>query len=133
MIEKIADGTITQYSYNAELQKLEKHLVKKESAFNESGLKVLSLSIKQKYLDEIVSGTKTIEYRELRQTNMNKYTYIDDADGKRYLRRYDALRLSVGRGKYSNSALVEVKNITYNADESMVEFHLGRVLEYVHE
>lgn len=132
VIEKIADGTITQYSYNAELQKLEKHLVKKESAFNESGLKVLSLSIKQKYLDEIVSGTKTIEYRELRQTNMNKYTYIDDADGKRYLRRYDALRLSVGRGKYSNSALVEVTNITYNADESMVEFHLGRVLEYVH-
>lgn len=128
-IEKIVDGSITQYSYNAEQQKLEKHVVKKQSTFDVSGLKVLSLIIKEKYFKEILNGTKTIEYRELKQSTMNKYTYVDEADGKRYLRRYDALRLNVGYNKDRNSALVEVVNTTYDKENSVVEFHLGRILE----
>lgn len=131
VIEKIVDGSITQFSYNAELQKLEKHVVKRQSTFDVSGLKVLSLVIKEKYLKLILDGTKTIEYRELKQTTMNKFTYIDEADGKRYLRRYDALRLNVGYSKDRNSALVEVIDTTYNSDEGCVEYHLGRILEYV--
>lgn len=131
VIEKIVDGSITQYSYNAELQKLEKHVVKKQSTFDVSGLKVLSLIIKDVYFREILAGTKTIEYRELKQTTMNRYTYVDEADGKRYLRRYDALRLNVGYNKDRDSALVEVTDITYDIDTSVVEYHLGRILEYV--
>lgn len=129
VIEKIVDGSITQYSYNAELQKLEKHIIKKQSLFDVSGLKVLSLIIKDVYFKEILAGTKTIEYRELKQTTMNKYTYVDEADGKRYLRRYDALRLCVGYNKNRDSALVEVTDIRYDSDSGNVEYHLGRILE----
>ncbi len=131
VIEKISDGSITQYSYNAELQKLEKRIVKKQSTFDVSGLKVLSLIIKDVYFKQILDGTKTIEYRELKQTTMNKYTYIDEADGKRYLRRYDALRLLVGYNKERDSALVEVTDITFDKEDSIVEFHLGRILETI--
>lgn len=131
VIEKIADGSITKYSYNAELQKLEKHIVKKQSTFDVSGLKVLTLIIKDVFYKQILDGTKTIEYRELKQSTMNKYTYVDEADGKRYLRRYDALRLFVGYNKDRHSALVEVKDITYDKESSLVEYHLGRILESI--
>lgn len=39
---------------------------------------------------------KKMGYRKLEQTTLIKYTYIDEADGKRYLRRYDALRFIRG-------------------------------------
>lgn len=131
VIEKIVDGSIVQYSYNAELQKLEKRIVKRQSTFDVSGLKVLPLTIKGMYLKQILDGTKTIECRELKQNTMNKFTYVDEADGKRYLRRYDALRLSTGHNRDGSSALVEVTDITFDKDSSSVQFHLGRVLEVI--
>jgi hypothetical protein len=76
-----------------------------------------------------MSGDKKIEYRELKQTTLNKYTYLDEADGKRYLRRYDALRLFVGYNKDRESALVQVTDTTYN--EGIVEYHLGLILEKI--
>ena len=90
---------------------------------------MLTLNIKKMYFDEIISGMKKIEYRELKQSTLNKYTYIDEADGKRYLRRYDALRLFVGYNRDRESALVQVTDITYN--EGVVEYHLGMVLEVI--
>ena len=89
----------------------------------------MTLNIKKIYFDEIIKGDKKIEFRELKQTTLNKYTYVDETDSKRYLRRYDALRLYVGYNKNKESAIVEVTNITYN--EGTVEFHLGRVLEHI--
>ena len=129
VIKKILDGTITKYVYNPQLKCLEKTIVKQESTFNTKGMKVLTLNIKKIYFDEIMKGEKTIEYRELKQTTLNKYTYIDEADGKRYLRRYDALRILVGYSKNRESAIVEVVDTTYN--EGVVEYHLGSVLEFV--
>lgn len=129
VIQKIVDGTITQYSYNAQMQCLEKRLVKKTSTFNTEGLKVLTLNIKEVYFQEIMSGTKTIEYREIKQTSINKYTYIDEADGKRYLRRYDVIRFYVGYNKDRESALVEVKDTKY--EDGVIQYHLGRILEHV--
>lgn len=129
IIKKILDGTITKYIYNPQLKCLEKTIVKQESTLDTKGMKVLTLNIKKIYFDEIMKGEKTIEYRELKQTTINKYTYIDDADNKRYLRRYDALRLLVGYSKNRESAIVEVVDTTYN--EGVVEYHLGRVLEFV--
>jgi hypothetical protein len=76
-----------------------------------------------------MSGAKKIEYRELKQTTLNKYTYLDETDGKRYLRRYDALRLFVGYNKDRESALVQVTDITYN--KGIVEYHLGLILEKI--
>ena len=76
-----------------------------------------------------MSGAKKTEYRELKQTTLNKYTYLDETDGKRYLRRYDALRLFVGYNKDRESALVQVTDTTYN--EGIVEYHLGLILEKI--
>lgn len=129
VIQKIVDKSITQYSYNAELQCLEKRLTKKESTFNTEGLKVLTLNIKDCYFQEILDGRKTSEYREIKQTTINKYTYLDEADGKRYLRRYDVIRFYVGYHKDRDSALVEVTDTT--CTNGIVEYKLGRVLEHV--
>lgn len=129
VIQKIVDKSITQYSYNAELQCLEKRLTKKESTFNTEGLKVLTLNIKDCYFQEILDGRKTSEYREIKQTTINKYTYLDEADGKRYLRRYDVIRFYVGYHKDRDSALVEVTDTT--CTNGIVEYKLGRLLEHV--
>ena len=108
-------------------QCLEKRIIKEKTTFDTTGLKVLTLNIKKIHFDEILSGTKKIEYREIKQTTLNRYTYLDEADGKRYLRRYDALHLFVGYHKDRENALVEVKDITYN--NGFVEYHLGLVLQ----
>ena len=129
IIQKIMDGSIVGYTYNPQLECLEKRIVKEKSTFDTTGMKVLTLNIKKIYFDEILSGAKKIEYRELKQTTLNKYTYLDEADGKRYLRRYDVLRLFVGYHKDRASALVEVKDITYN--NGIVEYHLGLILEVI--
>lgn len=129
IIKKVMDGTIVGYTYNPQMECLEKRIVKAKSTFDTTGMKVLTLNIKKIYFDEIMSGVKKIEYRELKQTTLNKYTYLDETDGKRYLRRYDALRLFVGYNKDRESALVQVTDITYN--EGIVEYHLGLILEKI--
>jgi len=129
IIRKILDGSITRYAYNPQMKCLEKTVVKAESSFDTSGMKILTLIIKKTFFDDIMNGDKKIEYRELKQTTIKKYTFIDEADGKRYLRRYDALRLYVGYNKNRESAIVEVLDTTYN--EGVVEYHLGRILEHI--
>lgn len=84
IIQKIMNGSIIYFSYNKEQQCLEQRIEKKPSQLNLSGLKVLTLIIEKVYFEEIVFGVKTEEYRSLKQTTLNKYTYIDEADGKRY-------------------------------------------------
>lgn len=97
-------------------------------------MKVLTLSIKQKYFDEILAGTKTHEYREITPTNAKKYiNYI--CDGKVYAKeedlpeegeldvipiQYDAIKLLTGA--YSGKRpyiIVEVKDaeIVFLTDE----------------
>lgn len=133
VVEKIMDGTILNYIYNAEQQCLEKRFMKKESHFDTTGMKVLTLNIKKVFFDMIISGEKDVEYRELKQTTLNKYTYVDAADGKRYLRRYDALHLYVGYHKDREQAIVEVKDITYCKKDNSVMFHLGMILEHIED
>lgn len=129
IIKKIMDGSVVGFNYNPQLECLEKRVVKNKSTFDTTGMKVLTLNIKKVYFDEIMSGEKKIEYRELKQTTLNKYTYLDESDGKRYLRRYDALRLFVGYHKDRESALVQVTDTTYN--DGIVEYHLGLILERI--
>ena len=131
IIKKIMDGTIVGYTYNPQMKCLEKRIVKAKSTFDTTGMRILTLNIKKFYFDEIMSGIKKIEYRELKQTTLNKYTYLDESDGKRYLRRYDALRLYVGYHQDRESALVQVTDTTYN--DGVVEYHLGMVLEKVEQ
>lgn len=129
IIEKIMSGDIIHYLYNKETQCLEKRIVKKRSKLDLTGLKVLTLNIKKVYFDQIINGEKKAEYREMKQTMLNRYTYVDEADGKRYLRRYDVLHLFVGYHKDRESAVVEVVDTTY--EDGIVVYHLGQVLEVI--
>ncbi|WP_295357470.1 GIY-YIG nuclease family protein [uncultured Prevotella sp.] len=129
IIQKIMNGTILFFSYNKQQQCLEQRVEKVQSKLDLSGLKVLTLVIKKMYFEQIVSGEKTEEYRELKQNTLNKYTYLDETDGKRYLKRYDALRLCVGYHSDRDCAVVQVVDTTYNG--GIVNFSLGKVLEVI--
>ena len=129
IIQKIMNGTIVYFAYNKELQCLEQRVQKAQSKLDLSGMKVLTLILEKVYFESIITGQKTEEYRALKQTTLNKYTYIDEADGKRYLKRFDAIRFCVGYHSNRDSAVVQVLDTTYN--DGMIIFSLGKVLEVV--
>lgn len=89
-------------------------------------MKTLTLIIKQKFFDEILSGKKKKEFREIRPTTSKKYI-VYTVGGKEYSDpdnlpeegdvdikpiAYDAIRFYVGYAKDRASALVEVKGAT---------------------
>lgn len=110
-------------------------------------MKVLTLSIKQKWFDEIIAGKKTQEFREIRPVNAKKYfRYV--LNGKAYTEetlpsedeepgevvlvpvKYDAIKFLTGA--YSGKrpwALVEVKDaniellIDENGNEIVYEYN----------
>lgn len=129
LIARIVDGSIVDYVYNPKLQCLEKQAEKQSLTYDTKGMKVLTLRIKQINFNEIIRGAKRIEYREVKQTTLNRYTYVDQADGKRYLRRFDALRLIVGYRATGDQALVRVVDTQFA--DGMVEYHLGEILEVI--
>lgn len=134
MIEKaissIIDGTITRYRYNPILQLIEEvpekdHL--KAGEFDTKGWRILTLNIKKKYFQEIATGEKVVEYRKLKESNLNKHTWVDLSDGKRYLREFDALRLKV-MDSSKQYMIVEVKNTLYDPETQVISYYLGKVL-----
>lgn len=89
-------------------------------------MNILTLSIKQKFFDEILAGTKTHEYRDIRPTNAKKYIIylcngkeykVDDEDlpeeGEIKLKpiKYDAIKLLTGEYKGKRPyIIIEVKD-----------------------
>lgn len=128
IIEKMVTGTIANHIYNPEMKSLEKVMTKKTLSYDTTGMRILTLNIKKVYFDEIIKGTKKTEDRVIKQSTIKKYTYVDESDGKRYLRRFDALRLNVGCQHECESALVQVIDTTFA--EGIVTYHLGQVLEH---
>lgn len=119
-------------------------------------LKICNLIIKQRWFDEIMSGKKTKEYREIRPATTDKFCEIDPKTGDSLFdeekgifvpRHYDAIRFYVGYNKDRDTALVEVKDsyIQLFVDEdnkpieyeykgdwylaSQIVFELGEILE----
>ena len=108
-------------------------------------MEILTLSIKQRYFDEILAGKKTHEYSEIRPTNAKKYiTYL--CGGKEYKVdeelpeegeielnpiKYDAIKFLTGEYKGKRPyMIVEVKNaeasiLTDENDEDIVYEHQG--------
>ncbi len=134
VVNRIIDRSILNYRYNHELQSLELIEGKSDDAapkskYDTKGMKVLTLIIKKVFFDLIMEGEKTIEYRELRPSTLNRYTWQSNEDGKRYLKEFDAIRFYVGYNKNRKSALVELVKTTYNVEEHEVEYHLGKILE----
>ena len=128
----------------------------------------LYLPIKRVYFDEIVSGVKGCEFREIKEgltankyllrkedksgyilnpecTKKGKEYFIDDYNGGKFPflpRRYKYLYLAVGYAKDRDTALVEVKDISFEADMIRADrsgkpkyafwgivYHLGKVVE----
>lgn len=132
VIELIDNGKIVDYRYNHMLQVLEKvdqptRTVTKE--IDTTGWAILTLNIKQVYFDRILKGEKTVEYRDIKPSTTARYTWVDASTGSRYLRKFDALRLCVGRGVYSDKMLVEVVDTVFDSDAMRVEYHLGKILQ----
>lgn len=119
-------------------------------------MKILTLIIQQQYFDEILAGTKTEEYREVKPTTVNRYIVYVDKNGKRYkpsalpadvkagieVIKYDAIQLYVGYHTKRDSALIEIKDTeieVYKKDTfiykgrkhnaAWMTYHLGKVLE----
>lgn len=99
-------------------------------------MKVLTLSIKQKFFDEIIKGAKTQEFREIRPNSQSKYCDLDEdgfckeVDGILQPRKYDAIKFLTGEYKGKRPfAIVEVKeaNIELFVDED------GNFIEYEYQ
>lgn len=99
----------------------------------------LYLPIKQVYFDEIVAGTKKVEYREIKEgVTANKYLIkdditgyklnpenVDDPEGTYFIddyndgkfpflpRQYKYLNLAVGYAKERDTAIVEVTGFSF--------------------
>lgn len=103
-------------------------------------MKVLTLNIKQKFFDEIKTGRKTVEEREIRPSTINRYVYFVDDETKKEISakeymaqsddaiysmkpiKYDALKLITGayNAKHRPYMVVEIKNaeIFFLTDEN---------------
>lgn len=78
-------------------------------------MKILTLSIKQKYFDEILSGKKPVETREIRPTNAKKYI--------RYVcggREYDA------DAELPEEGDIDIKPIEYDAIKFLTGEYKGK-------
>ena len=112
------------------LEKIEvEETISGKKKYDTAGMKILSLNIKKMWFDEIMAGRKDIEFRELKQSNLSRFTWVSNEDGMRYLKKYDAIRFYVGYNKNRSSALIEVIDITFDGINQVVEYHLGKVLE----
>ena len=113
-------------------------------------MKVLTLIIKQRYFDEILSGEKKVETREIRPNTASRYIeYFNPETGEAYASpdeiapdapldarciKYDALKLCVGYAADRPTALVKVTGAEYfiltdSDGKDIVYTHKGR--EYV--
>ena len=78
-------------------------------------MKVLTLSIKQKYFDEILAGKKTKEVREIRPTNAKKYVKYE-CGGK----EYDA------DAELPEEGEISIKPIKYDAIKLLTGAYTGK-------
>lgn len=117
-------------------------------------MEILTLSIKQKFFDEILAGTKKQEFREIRPNSQSKYCeldedgYVKEIEGVLQPRKYDAIKFLTGEYKGKRPFIVvEVKDAkielfedenhelvtyTYQGEDyiaAQVVYDLGKVLE----
>lgn len=122
----------------------------------------LYLPIKQVYFDQIIAGTKKAEYRDVKEgitanrylqkdnsgayllnpdvTDPGKVYYIDDYNNGHFPfvpKDYKYLFLAVGYAKVRDTAIVEVTDISFEANVIrankyafwVIVYHLGKVIE----
>jgi len=117
-------------SYDAASRIIIEHTVAEtpeNKTIDTTGWKILSLNVKETYFKGIVAGTRKEESRLLKPSTIKKYTYQEE--GKRWLKKYDAIRFSVGYQKDSPNALVEIIDAVYSFEKQLIVYTLGKVLE----
>lgn len=107
-------------------------------------MKVLTLSIKQKYFDEIIADTKKQEFREIRPTNSSKY-FKYACGGREYESeedlpeegevtlipvKYDAIKFLTG--EYKGKRPFIVVNVK-GAEVQILTDENGKDVVYIHE
>lgn len=99
-------------------------------------MEILSLSIKQKFFDEILAGTKKQEFREIRPNSQSKYCEVDkdgfvkEMNGVLQPRKYDAIKFLTGEYKGKRPyAIVEVKK----AKIELFENENHELITYTHQ
>lgn len=115
-------------SYNAKEQALEEHRPERfVPTVDKSKLKILSLNIKDVYAQEIIKGRKTEERKKIKPSTVDKYTYVDPIDKKRWIKPYDAIRFNITEGK--GFVLVKVSDIQFDRDNNSVIYTFREVIE----
>lgn len=89
-------------------------------------MKILTLIIKQIYFDQILNGTKTQEFREIKRSTEKKY--VDSTGIKLKPIFYDAIRFYVGYHTDRDTALVAVQNASIDYFGSEITYDLGKIL-----
>lgn len=92
-------------------------------------MKTLTLQIKKEFLDQILSGKKKEEFREIRPQNSKKYIeYFKAEDGEDDVRpkKYDQIQFFNGMNKNRPELIIEIKDseIEYIVNEE------GEFVEY---
>lgn len=127
VIRKIMDESIVRYQYNPHLQCLEEVIREKEAVpATLAGKKTAKLSVRKEEMKAVMEGKPCTIVRELKQHTLNRYTYVDEADGQRYLRRFDAVLLVMSRQQKKEQVWMEVTHVS--AVGGKIVFHLGKRL-----
>jgi hypothetical protein len=71
-------------------------------------MNILSISVKRKFFDRILSGEKKFITRKIKPLTWKKYLIVDENEKSIDLINYDALRLSFGVGPNVNILLIKV-------------------------
>lgn len=71
-------------------------------------MQILSLCVKRRFLERILSGEKKFITRKIKPLTWKKFLIVDDNEKSIDLINYDALRLSFGVGSNVNMLLVKV-------------------------
>mgnify|MGYP000875926032 CR=1 FL=1 len=75
-------------------------------------MKILTLQIKREFLDQILSGDKKQEFREIRPKNAKKYVNQSEEDLTAV--KYDAIQFYNGYAKNRPEVLIKVTKSTIN-------------------
>lgn len=87
-------------------------------------MKILTLQIKREFLDQILSGEKKQEFREIRPKNAKKY--IDQSEEDLTAVKYDAIQFYNGYAKNRPEVLVKVEE----AEVVLFEYENGELITY---
>lgn len=99
-------------------------------------MNILTLSIKQKFFDEILARKKKKEYREIRPNSQAKYCELDEegfckeVEGVLQARQYDAIKFLTGEYKGKRPYVIVVVE---KAEIELLENENGEIIEYEYE